>query len=136
MKGFVLATVNIALAATLFLGEALAEPSRIYAANYELEFVAGPQNFSIQSRDRVRSGNEIPMELQSYKVGLQIMDAEDGEFLLRINVYERDGMSWFQINAPAPEFSGELGMPMDVTWESGELKIDLAIAVSEYHLQT
>jgi hypothetical protein len=34
MKGFVLATVNIALAATLFLGEALAEPSRIYAANY------------------------------------------------------------------------------------------------------
>jgi hypothetical protein len=76
------------------------------------------------------------MELQSYKVGLQIMDAEDGEFLLRINVYERDGMSWFQINAPAPEFSGELGMPMDVTWESGELKIDLAIAVSEYHLQT
>jgi hypothetical protein len=76
------------------------------------------------------------MELQSYKVGLQINEAPDGEFLLRINVYQRDGVSWFLINAPAPEFSGELGMPMNLTWESGELKIDLAIAVSEYHLQS
>jgi hypothetical protein len=33
-------------------------------------------------------------------------------------------------------FDGELGMPMDARWESGELKIDLAIAVSEYQLQT
>jgi hypothetical protein len=128
--------VNIALAAALFLGESRAESSRIFAANYELEFVAGAQNFSIQSRDRVRAGHEIPMELQSYKVGLQIDEATDGEFLLRINVYQRDGVSWFLINAPAPEFSGELGMPMDVKWESSELKIDLAIAVSEYHVQT
>ena len=47
-----------------------------------------------------------------------------------------DGVGWFLINAPAPEFGGELGMPMDVSWESGELKIDLTIAVSEYYLQT
>lgn len=36
----------------------------------------------------------------------------------------------------APRFRGETGMPMDVSWESGELKIDLTIAVSEYYLQT
>lgn len=133
MKSFlVLASV---FAVTAFHAAAAgAESATIFAANYHMDFAAGDQLHTIQTRNRVHSGHEIPNELGSYKIGMQIEEVPDGEFLLRLNVYERDGMSWFHINAPAPEFTGELGMPMEVSWESGELRITLAIAVSEYEL--
>ena len=133
MKAFLVVTCLV-IGLACHTGAIHAEATTIFAANYDMDFAVGDQEYSVQTRNRVRSGHEIPNELGSYKVGMQIEEVSDSEFVLRLNVYERDGMSWFHINAPAPMFTGETGMPMEVSWESGDLRIELVIAVSRYEL--
>jgi hypothetical protein len=106
---------------------AQAQDVNVLAANYEFE-----QVHSIQDRSLVRSGNEIPVELQNYKVGLRISDPSPDSFRVQVTVYERNGSAWHQITVPPPEFGGELGIPTEFAWESGGIKLDLAIVVGIY----
>jgi hypothetical protein len=111
---------------------AQAQEGNVLAANYEFELTIDGQAHSIQDRSLVRSGNEIPIELQDYKVGLRISDPAPDNFLVQVTVYERNGAAWHQITVPPPEFGGKLGIPTDFAWESGGIKLDLAIVVGIY----
>jgi hypothetical protein len=111
---------------------AQAQDVNVLAANYEFELSIDDQLHSIQDRSLVRSGNEIPIELQNYKVGLRISDPEPDSFRVQVTVYERNGAAWHQITVPPPEFGGKLGIPTEYAWESGDLKLNIAIVVSIY----
>jgi len=111
---------------------AQAQDVNVLAANYEFELSIDDQVHSIQDRSLVRSGNEIPVELQNYKVGLRISDPSPDSFRVQVTVYERNDGAWHQITVPLPEFGGELGIPTEFAWESGGIKLDLAIVVGIY----
>lgn len=111
---------------------AQAQDVNVLAANYEFELSIDDEVHSIQDRSLVRSGNEIPVELQNYKIGLRISDPSPDSFLVQVTVYERNGAAWHQITVPPPEFGGKLGIPTEYSWESGGIKLDLAIVVGIY----
>lgn len=111
---------------------AQAQDINVLAANYEFELTIDEQVHSIQDRSLVRSGNEIPIELQNYKIGLRISDPSPDSFRVQVTVYEKNGASWHQITVPPPEFGGKLGIPTEFAWESGGIKLDLAIVVGIY----
>jgi hypothetical protein len=116
----------------LFALPAQAQDVNVLAANYEFELSIDDQAHSIQDRSLVRSGNEIPIELQNYKIGLRISDPSPDSFLVQVTVYEKNGAAWHQITVPPPEFGGKLGVPTEYAWESGGIKLDLAIVVGIY----
>lgn len=114
----------------LTIGTATAEEQIVLAANYSLDLTAGDQFYTVQSRDQVRSGNEIPIELQNFKIGLRISESKGEEFLLRLHVYEKTDTGWYQINVPAPEFRGTFAAPAEINWRSDDIEVNLAIVVS------
>ncbi|HSD69527.1 MAG TPA: hypothetical protein VLB07_08240 [Woeseiaceae bacterium] len=111
---------------------AQAQDVNVLAANYEFDLSIDDQVYSIQDRSLVRSGNEIPVELQNYKVGLRVSDSAADGFRVQLSVYERNGADWYPITVPPPEFEGSLGIPTEFAWESGGIKLDIAIVVSHY----
>lgn len=106
-----------------------AQDASILAANYDVEFGIDGQVHSIQDRSRVRSGSEIPILLQNFKIGLHISESVPVRFVARIKLYEKTESGWHQITVPPPEFSGELGIPAEFSWESGGMMLEIAIIV-------
>ena len=135
--GSVMASSKMRIAAYLILasnfvmiGVATSGEQTVLATNYSLDLTAGDQFYTVQSRAQVRSGNEIPIELQNFKVGLRVSDSTGDEFLLRLNVYEQTDTGWYQINVPAPEFRGTFAAPAEINWRSEEIEVNLVIAIS------
>jgi hypothetical protein len=78
--------------------------------------------------------NEIPILLQNFKIGLRVSERSTDEFLVQVVGYEKDGPTWHQIMVPPPEFGGKLGIPAEYVWESGGIKLDLAIVIGIHEL--
>jgi len=122
---------------TFFIGSVLialsilarAQDVTVLTTNYDIKVSIDNQEYRVQSRALVRSGNEIPNLLQDFKVGLRVSDTSPEDFSVQVIVYEKDGSGWHQITVPPPEFSGSLGAPTEYIWESGGIKFDLAIVV-------
>ena len=122
-------TARLAAIAIILFTTSFAEEPPVLAVNFDLSLIAGDANYTAQSNAMVRSGNVIPIELGSFKVGLKISEGPAGKFTIQLPIYEKTDDTWYQINQPAPEFDGNLGAPTEITWESADLKLDLAIIV-------
>ena len=117
------ALITAALA-IIFFATAYAQDPPVLAANFDLALTVGETEYTARSNAMVRSGNEIPVELGRFKVGLKITALSDGLFSIQIPVFEKNDGSWYQLNTPTPEFDGELGAPVEIAWESADLKLD------------
>jgi len=101
----------------------------VYTTNYDIKLSIDNQEYRVNSRALVRSGNEIPNPLQDFKVGIRVSEASTDDVLVQVIVYEKSGSGWHQITVPPPEFSGKLGIPAEYVWESAGMTLDLAIVV-------
>ena len=109
-----------------------AQDVTVLTTTYDIKLSIDGHEYRVSSRALVRSGNEIPNLLQDFKVGLRISEESPDDFLVQVVVYEKDDARWYPITAPPPEFGGKLGTPTEYVWESGGLKLDLAIIVGRY----
>jgi hypothetical protein len=133
MKHYVM-TTGAAFGLLALAHLAHAQDVTVLAANYDLEFSIDDQLHKVRSRALVRSGNEIPILLQNFKIGLRVSERSTDEFLVQVVGYEKDGPTWHQITVPPPEFGGKLGIPAEYVWESGGIKLDLAIVIGIHEL--
>ena len=108
-----------------------AQDVTVLTTNYDIKLSVDDQEYRVSSRALVRSGDEIPDSLQNFKVGLRVSESP-GRFLVQVVVYEKDGAGWHPITVPPPEFGGKLGTPTEYVWESGGMKLDVAIVVGLY----
>ncbi len=122
-------TAGIAAIAIILFTTSFAEEPPILAANFDLSLTVGDAHYTARNNAMVRSGNVIPIELGNFKVGLKVSEGPAGRFTIQLPVFEKTDNAWYQINQPAPEFDGDLGAPTEITWESVDLKLDLAIIV-------
>ena len=129
MKESTKAGVRVAVLALLFFTTAYAQDPPVLAANFDLALSVDDTEYTARNNAMVRSGNEIPVELGHYKVGLKITALPDHSFSIHLPVYEKTDGAWYQTNVPTPVFDGELGAPVEILWESAGLKVDLAIIV-------
>ena len=121
--------LKTAALALMFFASAYAQDPPVLAANFDLALTVGDAAYTARSNAMVRSGNEIPVELGRFKVGLKITQSSDSLFSIHIPVFEKTDNAWYQINVPTPVFDGQLGAPVEIAWESADLKLELAIIV-------
>jgi len=120
---------GIAVFALVFFATAYAQDPPVLAANFDLVLSVGDAVYTARNNAMVRSGNEIPVELGNFKVGLRLTASPDHSFSIHLPVYEKTDSSWYQTNVPTPVFDGELGAPVEILWESAGLEVELAIIV-------
>lgn len=106
-----------------------AQEATVFTTNYDIKFSIDNQEYRVNSRALVRSGNEIPNPLQDFKVGIRVSEASTDDVVVQVIVYEKSGSGWHRITVPPPEFSGKLGIPAEYVWESAGMTLDLAIVV-------
>lgn len=109
-----------------------AESVPVFATTYDVSFSFDDHEYRASSRALVRAGNEIPNLLQDFKIGLRVNDKSPDHISVQVIIYEKDGADWRQIIVPPPEFTGELGTPIEYVWESGGMTLDIAIVVGVY----
>ena len=130
VKGKARFLIGAALCVVSALGRA--QDVTVLTTTYDILLSVDSQEYRVSSRALVRSGNEIPNSVQNFKIGLRVAEKSPGEFLVQVVVYEKDGAGWQAITVPPPEFGGKLGTPTKYVWESGGIKLDLAMVVGLY----
>lgn len=106
-----------------------ADDATVFTTNYDIRLSIDKEQYRVHSRALVHSGSEIPNVLQDFKVGLRVSETSPASLSVQVIVYERNGSDWYQITVPPPTFSAELGMPVEYIWESGGMKVGVAMIV-------
>ena len=107
-----------------------AQDTPILIVNYQVDVSTTEGDFIARTSARVRSGNEIPIEFQQTKIGLKLEQTSDDRYSIELIVYERVEGAWYQINAPAPVFDADLGIPVEIEWRAEEIRVGAAIVAS------
>ena len=96
--------------------------------NYDVLLTVDTAEYQLQSRARVRDGHTLPVDFNRYRVTLDVHAVGD-EFSIKLNIFERIDNAWYKFNSDQPGLQGPLGIPAQYVWESGDIKLDLAIVV-------
>ena len=124
--------IRLALAGGLLLlmSQALpGQPGTIFAVNYDLVFNVGEARYSMRENARVRSGNAIPMDMQSHRLELQITESDADAIIVSVTIFERTDNRWYRMNAEDIAFPAETGSPLEYKWTSADVDFELAMVV-------
>lgn len=115
----------------IFLAAATSAQSvLIFASNYDAKLVIDGHVSHITNRAKVRNGSIIPIEFQKHRIDIKISEEADSKFRADINLFERSGGNWYQVNADELSFEGNYTTPVEYQWNVGGVSLDLAIIVS------
>lgn len=130
MPGLILPIVTLVCAFTI-LGtpSALPQSPVIYTSNYDVLLHVGDATRQIRSRAKVCSGHVIPLDFQNHRIDLRVAEISSEKYSVEIAIFELSQGDWYQLNTENLTFEGQLGIPTQFSWESGELALDLAMVV-------
>lgn len=117
---------------TLFMitAQSIAQAENILAANYDVLLNIGETEWQIQSQAQVRSGNAIPVDFGQHKVDLRITADSATNYSVVVSLSENTEDGWYLVTTTPPRFEGEFAIPVQFAWSSGDVALDIAIAVS------
>ncbi len=79
----------------------------------------------------MRDGHIIPIQFQRYKIEMKISSLDDDRFEVIITIFEKIDRSWVQLDADPQGFGGSLGTPVEYRWNHDDIRLNIAIIVSE-----
>ena len=112
---------------------AFSEPVPVFITNYDVTLTVDKnQPMHIQNNSiKVRSGNTIPyVELGRYKVELRLSEQSPNRFSVDAAIFEKEKHDLRQISFDMPTYESELGIPLQFSWNSGDVLLDVALVVS------
>lgn len=115
---------------TGLLGAAAAQAQAVYATNYDLLLTVGGETHQVRSQARVRSGHSVPATFRNHRVEFTVSQQSTSRVRIDIRIFEKARDGWQPVTAQLLTIAGGLGMPLEYTWNNGELELDIAIVVS------
>ena len=119
-------------------GSSFSESGQMFITNYHVTWKIGNNTRVSQNRGiKVLAGDVIPLPILPYhKLELKITEVSSSKFSVDVMILEniRDDIlqmdNWKPIISEALRHDGDYGIPMEFSWESGELHLEVAIVVS------
>lgn len=106
-----------------------AQTERVFVSNYDLQIRVGDESGSVQSQARVRDGHAFPVELRNIKTEVQISGTSESAYVAVLSIYEKTQSGWYLVTVEKPRFEGRFGVPVQFSWASGDVSLEVAMAV-------
>lgn len=78
-------------------------------------------------------GYPILLEFQEYRIDVNVSNIGDGKYRAILNVFNRKESGWTEVTTDDLTFEALFAAPVNYQWKSGDVSLDLAIAVSIFH---
>lgn len=122
----------VILAGVLFSAVGHAQLTVVLIANYDAKLTVAGELHHISSQTKVRSGRTFPIDFQDHRIDVSVANIGDGQYRAFITVLEKDEDGWTEITVEDMMFEALFAAPVQFQWQSDEVSLDLAIAVSIY----
>lgn len=134
MRAHVIAArIVLAIAVILCGAHAVAQSSLVFISNYDAKLSIGKEVGHIRSQAKVLNGSTFPISFQKHRIDITVTQIAESEYRADIAVLERSQSDWYPINTEILSIQGAYAAPLEFRWSAGDIALDLAIAVSEFH---
>jgi hypothetical protein len=113
--------------------QALAQPTIVFIANYDVKLEVAEERAHVSSQAKVRNGSTFPIELQKYRIDVSINNNGNGTYRAVVSLYERADGGWHKVNVDELSFKAMYAAPTQFLWSAGDIAMDMGIAVSIHH---
>ena len=127
----IIRTVLLAAILLTSVGLPAAESDDVLQTHYEMLLDVGGTEGAIQTSTQLHDGHTFPVDFQSHKVDVTITSKSQTRCLVDLTVYEKVDDVWYQVNSGTIEFEATFRVPIVFQWNSGDIKLDFAIAINQ-----
>lgn len=114
-----------------FACEGRAQSPLIFSCNYDAVLIVDGSFSQIRSRVQLRNGSMFPIEMQGYKLEIQVTGIpNEDKYTINLSIFKNSQDTWFEVNSQEITFDGSYGIPLEYKWAAIGVKLDLALVVS------
>jgi hypothetical protein len=125
--------IALCLVGLFFTAISQAQLTVVLVSNYDAKLLVAGESHHITNQVRVRNGRTFPIEFQEHRIDVSIVSIGDGKYRATLNVFDRKESRWSEITTDDLTFEALFAAPVVYQWKSGDVSLDLGIAVSIFH---
>jgi hypothetical protein len=133
LRGVAHIRLALILTGVFFSAASHAQLTVVLISNYDAKLTISGELHHISGQAKVRSGRTFPIEFQDHRIDVSVNYIGDGKYRAFVNVFEKHfDDSWSEITIDPLSFEALYAAPVQFQWQSDNVSMDLAIAISIY----